>query len=298
MKKLLTSILILAMVISLAACAQDDPTQPQDHPSAPSQTVPSTDSTDPADPTLTIPAPSNPSTGTKLIWLVQQEIQVYTDSDLGTVITDYTYDELGNCLTVRQEMGNYTTQMTLKYDEQGFNTCLIVTQSGIVMRYDYTPDELGRRAKAELYINDILDNTQTFTYDDNGNLLVLEQVSGDTVSRNVYRYDKNGNVLDYTHYVDEIVSSTVTLAYDELGRQISATTTNDQGDVVSIASYVYDTLTETQITKAADGTILSRIIKTMDAYGNVIAMETVGIDIPTCSYTASYISIEVPASQS
>lgn len=295
MKKLLTLILVLAMAISLAACAQDEPTQPQDQPSAPTQTIPSLA---PSEPDSTDQSPSNPSAGTKLVWLVQQEIQVYTDSELGTVITDYTYDELGNCLTVNQEMSNYTTQMTLKYDENGFNTCLIVTQNGIVMRYDYTPDELGRRAKAELYINDILDNTQTFTYDDNGNLLVLEQVSGDTVSRNVYRYTEDGNVLDYTHYVDDIISSTVSLAYDEQGRQISATTTDDQGDIVSVVSYVYDTLTETQITKAADGTVLSRIVKTMDAHGNVIAMETVGINIPSCSYTATYISIEVPASQS
>lgn len=268
MKQLLSLLLALVMLLTLAACETDDPT-------------------DPTDPT--------PKTETK--WLVQSETQVYDDPMMGTSVTTYTYDALGNCLSVRQQLGDTVLNMTLEYNEKGFCTAMNMTQNDISMRYVYTLDNQGNRIKTEIFSGETLMNSQTATYDENGNLLTLETSADSYSSRYEYTYDENGNNLGYTQYMNGEVSSVITIAYDDQGRQSRMTVKNADGSIESITENTYDGNTETQVSKTSDGTVVSTQVKTFDEHGNTISIVFSGEGISSYTYTATYISIEVPISE-
>ena len=281
MRKLLIGILALIMFLSLAACAQKEPQN-----SAPS--------TEPSNITV---APTQPAPAPQIKWLLQSETYVYEDASMGTVVVTYHYDSLGNCLSVCQQMDGTTMDTVLHYDEAGRNTGMTVTQGETTMRYEYTLDKQGNRIQTQIFNGKSLLSTQNCTYDTNGNPLTVENISQLYTSRTEYTYDANGHVRSYNTYTDGELTSIVTIAYDEQGRQIRATATDPQGNIVSVTDVVFDGNTETQTRKDANGAVLSTVVKTRDEQGNVVAVSHTSSNTPSYTYTATYTSIEIPASK-
>lgn len=290
MKKLLALILALAMILTLSACGGE-----------PTDTNPTDDPTGSVggsnDPTGTTAAPTDPAPKTETKWVVQTETYVYEDPSLGTVTAVYTYDDLGNLLTCRQESATETLEMVMTYDENGHEESITITRGDQVMKQLITCDENGNRIKTEAYDNDVLFQTYTYTYDENGNQLTMTVVTDMYSMYTEYTYDESGNVLGYKSYYNKELQSTVTVEYDDQGRHIRSTTTDAQGDIGSITEATYEGNTETRITKAADGTVLTTMVFTRDEHGNAIAIENSGTHTMPYSYTATYISIEVPVSE-
>lgn len=282
MKKLLALILALAMILTLSACGGDPiDTNPTD------------------DPTESVgggtPSDTEPKTETK--WVIQSETYVYEDPSLGTVTSVYTYDDLGNPLTCRQESATETLDMVMTYDENGYRTSVTMTQGDYVMKQLITCDEKGNWIETKMYVGDQLTQTYTYTYDESGNQLTMTLTSDTYSNYTEYSYDENGNILGYNTYANDELSITVTVEYDGQGRQIRSTTADAQGNISSITETTYDGNTEKRVTKAADGTVLTTLVFTYDEHGNAIAIENSGTHTTPYSYTATFISIEVPVSE-
>lgn len=286
MKKLIALILALTMILALTACGGNGNTNPGESTGTPNNTDPSNNETTQS---------TAPKTETK--WLVQTETYVYEDASMGTVTSSLTYDELGNPLTLKQEMSGMTMEMVFNYDENGNNIGMTATQGDTSMDYIFTLDENGNRIKTELYQNDELFQSTSATYDENGNLLT-QKVSGSSFENlSEYTYDENGNLLSYTISYNGTLASTTTLEYDDQGRQIGLTTVDADGNVTNLMEVTYEGNTETQVNKDPAGNVLVTLVKTRDENGNVIKMENSGSATMPYTYTATYISIEVPVTE-
>lgn len=285
MKKLIALILALTMILALTACGGNDDTNPGESTGTPNNTDPSNGETS---------QPTAPKTETK--WLLQTETYVYEDASMGTITSYFTYDELGNPLTAKQEMSDMTVEMIFNYDENGNNISMTTTQGDIAMNYIYTLDENGNRIKTELYQNDELFQSISATYDENGNMLT-QKISSSMETLSEYTYDESGNLLLYTISCDGTLMSTTTLEYDDQGRQIGLTTVDSDGNVTNLMEVTYESNTETQVTKDPAGNVLVTLVKTRDENGNVIEVVNSGSAAMPYTYTATYISIEVPVSE-
>lgn len=270
MKKLFAMILALAMLLTLAACGDDAQSSNGD---------------------------SVQGSTTETKWLMESETYVYEDPSLGTMTSSFTYDELGNVLSVAQNTVSGDLSVVYNYDENGRCVGMDLTQGDATMKYVFTLDGAGNRIKSEIYNGEELFQTSNCTFDKNGNMLTQQNINSSYESLVEYTYDEAGNVLGYSSSVNGELSSACTVEYDDQGRQLRSTTMDAQGNVSSVTEVTYDGNTETQITTAADGTVLTTLVKTRDDNGNVVAMELSGTNAMPYTYTATYISIEVPVSE-
>ena len=233
---------------------------------------------------------------TETKWLVESETYVYKDSAWGTVTTDFTYDEKGNLLTTSQMAGDEKMEAAYTYDKNGFCTRIEMTQGITTMRYEITNNKNGNRTKTELYNGNLLMQSINYTYDDDGNLLTQENANSSYTMVTKYTYDEQGNMLTATTLVNGTVSSKITLEYDSEGRQIRSVTTDAKGNVTDTVDATFEGNVETQVAKDANGNVTGTTVKTMDEHGNVVAIEVSGTS-NDYTYTATFISIEVPASK-
>jgi YD repeat-containing protein len=204
-----------------------------------------------------------------------------TDADCPK--TYYTYDLVGNLLTVTDPLGHTTS-----YTYDGQNNLLTATDAEGTTSYthdlvgdvltqtdaegnvtSWTYDGLGRVTSE----TDALDHTIQYEYDLNGNL--TEKIDRDGRAT-VYTYDKLGRETHEYWYADSNLTTAeerFTYTYDAVGNMLTATEQTLVGQSyvnVSSYTYVYDPVGEVTYIEA-DLTGLTSVILhlTYDANGNV-----------------------------
>jgi RHS repeat-associated protein len=215
--------------------------------------------------------------------------------------TQYTYDILGNKLTMTDALGNVTTyaydaaghlisetnplnQQTL-YTYQGNNIVQIETGRtamvpGRIMRYGY--DSLGHRT-AEKWVDAQGNETvfKTYAYDGDGRLVSATNALGQSIT---YAYDAFGNQNTVSQPDDEGGLSTVQTNYDLLGRDIQ--TTDSLG---AITQKTYDLRNRVVKLTEATGTPIQRSTSyTYDALGHVLTEQYSDVIAPNRTYTTTY----------
>jgi RHS repeat-associated protein len=185
------------------------------------------------------------------------------------VITNYTYDLLGNVLTVTDALGNTTTyaynafgKVASKTDDLGNLTTyaydilgnLLSVTDGEGHTTSYAYDALGRQTSTSDGNND----TTTYTYDAVGNLLTVKDAEESTTTytydalgrvttetdqlgnEKSYEYDAIGNLAKSTDAKDHVIK----YEYDALGRETAEKWLDSLGNVIYSISYAYDALGE------------------------------------------------------
>jgi RHS repeat-associated protein len=188
-----------------------------------------------------------------------------TDDADEDVLTSYTYNVLGDLLTVTDALGNVTTyaydalgQRTSAMDALGHTTAyaydlvgnLLSVTDGEGHTTTYAYNALGDRTST----TDGNGDATTYTYDANGNLLTLTDAEGNTTS---YTYDALDRVVQETNElgasrayvysdVGKLVQETdrngrvTTSTYDALGRITAENWLDTSGNVIATTTYAYD----------------------------------------------------------
>ncbi len=134
----------------------------------------------------------------------------------------YTYDFVGNRLTMTDSLGTHT---------YGYDDLYSLTSSTLPGE-GYTYDQVGNRNPSTFVYdnaNRLLDDgTYTYTYDDNGNCITKTNKTNPS-DVTTYTYDIENQLIVVSHQ-----SSAISYAYDGLGRRIEK---NVNG---TITRYVYD----------------------------------------------------------
>jgi RHS repeat-associated protein len=157
------------------------------------------------------------------------ELTSVTDPD-GDV-TRYTYDDVGNKLTMTDADGN-----TTDYAYNGRDELISVTAPGGA-ETSYTYDGDGNK----LTMTDANGYTTHYTYDEDGDLASVTNPLGDETT---YTYDADGKVLSKT----DPQGNVTTYGYDALGRIVSIS----YSDSTPSLSYTYDA--DGNRTEMTDGT--------------------------------------------
>ena len=134
--------------------------------------------------------------------------------DVGGVVTQYTYDYVGNPIRVYYDS---TTLARYTYDYAG-NVLTETNAAGYTRSITY--DDLGRK----LTESDFKGNITSYTYDNAGRLLTMTTPLTDTKdSVTKYYYDENGNIVKQQQSAEaesssETVWRTVEQIYDSMNR--------------------------------------------------------------------------------
>lgn len=172
----------------------------------------------------------------------------YDDGEL-VARTDYTYDERGNQLTLRQwynEVREYNNRYEVStYDEKDRLLTHTVTYEGeepIVRTYTYAEDGSYYYERACYYESEdvVEQGTLTYYYDSEGRNLGYKVVTEDgTVhEQEEIRLNENGDEI-YRRTLYDDVDSVTTRTYNERGQILLRQTTED-GEVTSSSKYTYD----------------------------------------------------------
>ena len=129
--------------------------------------------------------------------------------------TSYTYDKVGNTLSITDALGNKTYK---EYNSLNLPVKTVFNDGSV---NTYTYDSAGRLTVT----TDAKGNTQKRAYDANGNLIKLTDKNGESVD---YEYDAMGNLTGVT----DPMGYKTTYAYDVNGNLIS--TTDALGNVSSM----------------------------------------------------------------
>ena len=191
----------------------------------------------------------------------------YTYDDQGRVIgvtepfgvsLTFGYDQYGNRNLVKDSLGGEEDSL---YNANGQLLSRVLTQSGVVLRIDFTYDQFGRVA-TETRFSDAAGTTlvaiTTFTYDLQGDVtsIVSKDASATTLDDFDYSYDV-GQLASETDFQPAIDTAAVTTAYgyDPTGQLTSAGSTDYSYDLAgnrNMAGYTPGTTFTNEI--ASDGT--------------------------------------------
>lgn len=286
MKKLLSLILSLSLILTLTACGNKN------------------DTPDTGDPTGT-PSGNTEPTGNsqnnqpdpnqkKTIYVVLTQTTTVSDTATGEVLETSsihnTYDDNG--VLSSQEWINAsgtTTHLTVETDEYGRITLL---------QYDggskkYTYDAQGNTTCESVFSGDTLVTSTLYTYDANGNMLSREvQSAGNSISLSKYTYE-NGLKTRWEVYKDGEMTQYNAYEYDANGRIVCDSTCTPDG--IALATTIY--------THSADGLTVTGVcerwklstVTTVDEHGNTVRTENIDAgQTKTVEYT--YLAVEIPAS--
>lgn len=154
----------------------------------------------------------------------------YNDDDLlvketvlrenATEITEYTYDEQGNYLTLRQSIGG---ELVMDYT------------------FSYTYDGQGNRVAMDEYLFGDLMYHVTFTYDGEGREIssVTSLLNGEIQSRTVSQWDGLTETRLYYSGEDEEPFMVSVFTYDDSGNVVFEETRQDD-TVINRAEYIYE----------------------------------------------------------
>lgn len=195
---------------------------------------------------------------------------------LSAPVTQYTYDSVGNLLTVTDALGQMTTNTydsldrlisqsdsqnhvsRIEYDKSG-NPISIVDPQGKsqTIRYDARNRAIG--------VIDAAGGLTSFTYDADNNPLSVTDASGNLTT---YTYDARGRL---TRRVDPL-GAVDTFTYDVVNNVVQRT-----DRLGRTTESTYDELNQltNESWHASDGTILNSIDSTYDAAGNLISIRDV-----------------------
>lgn len=163
--------------------------------------------------------------------------QLITTIDGRIYTNDYLYDDDGRLIECKSK-GPYGGEPSINqfiYNTQGQLITEIIND-GNVCENNYTYDESGNRIKKVQINVDGSEYITEYTYDKNGN--VLKIVENRYITE--YIYNKDGKVLQET-----ITSSTgyidvLSYNYDEMGMLIQTRRFEHDGSISSITDYTYD----------------------------------------------------------
>lgn len=188
------------------------------------------------------------------------------------------YDDNGNIThtdiyTDGEKTASTTTQRT--YDENGVLTSMVQTTANHIQEYHYNPD--GTIAKMVWTLLD-MNTTQTteYTYDEQGNEIRTASYNGSGVliSESNSSYDDQGHIL-----------VSVDTRYNDDGTPAET----------SAAEYTWEGLVKTTHVINPDGTETSWAVTEYDQAGNIIRHEIYSGDRLMSSQVMNYITVEVPA---
>ena len=178
-----------------------------------------------------------------------------SSTDRNGVTTTYTYNALGNPLTVTAGTGTNAKTTSYTYAKTG----AVLSESNSTATTSYTYDAMGRVAT---------EGAASYTYDLNGNVTAVT-LGGRTVSytydrlnrmvsategniTTVYGYDTNGNRASTVISVGGTTAAQTTYTYNLAG--LATTLVNKNGADETLSSFTY--------TYAADGNILTEVANT------------------------------------
>lgn len=185
---------------------------------------------------------------------------------------DNRYNEDG-ILTGYDYWNEYSTTV-IENDENGHmikNTCYLNEDNSVEFFYDYINefDKDGNLlVQTSIYNGQEYSKTE-YTYDKDGNCLTEDCNENDYSYHLEYEYDKDGNIVKETYYSNDILTSIITREYDKKGRLTSEIYAGGEGDINYQLAFEY--VTEDDVDKCYqyyDGELWS--ISEYDKYGNIV----------------------------
>ena len=270
MKKLIS--LILVLLLLLTACGgkkpeQTNPTGGTDAP-RPTETQAPTDSEGVLDPT------------TEIRYLL---VKMIVTNDLGQELwgREYSYDENGFCTGEREysNIGAAPYSRVNTPDALGrIGTSTFTEADGSQYTITYTYDEFNRCIREDVsWDGELLEYTE-YSYNEQGNYLTLKQYIGGELVVDYsfsYTYDGQGNQVSMDEYFFGELMNHVATVYDADGRELATTTTLVNGEIMGRTESQWDGLTETRLYFSGDETEPFMIsVFTYDDQGNVVFEET------------------------
>lgn len=270
MKKLIS--LILVLLLLLTACGgkkpeQTNPTGGTDAP-RPTETQAPTDSEGVLDPT------------TEIRYLL---VKMIVTNDLGQELwgREYSYDENGFCTGEREysNIGAAPYSRVNAPDALGrIGTSTFTEADGSQYTITYTYDEFNRCIREDVsWDGELLEYTE-YSYNEQGNYLTLKQYIGGELVVDYsfsYTYDGQGNQVSMDEYFFGELMNHVATVYDADGRELATTTTLVNGEIMGRTESQWDGLTETRLYFSGDETEPFMIsVFTYDDQGNVVFEET------------------------
>ena len=198
------------------------------------------------------------------------------------VITTYTYDLLGNLLTVTDALGNTTTYTYNAFGEvtsvtdalQSVTTCTYNILGNLVSVTDgegHTTTYAYNAFGGVTMVTDALNCSTTYEYDAVGNLVSVTDAKDKKTS---YEYDTLGQLVTET----DPLGNVTTYEYDALGNLLSVTDGEDNE-----TEYAYDKLGQPISVTDGNGDSTSF---TYDAVGNLLTVTDADDNTTTYAYDA------------
>lgn len=248
--------------------------------------------------TLTACKPAEPSEMKTIYVLLEKKCtKSFSSSKKIHIAERNTYDKQGRL--IQRELGSEGGKMVVQipeHDEYGRVTHMTMVEDDLTNTWEYTYDSYGNLSLERQLTNGELHWMQEWIYDADGKL--LRMVIESNPVRTTYTYVYENGVIVQEIIVEEIIGSQKkgqeivydqVEEYDEQGRRIKQTRYRN-GEVVQIWTYSYSEDGLTTYTQFAGITIA----ETVDENGNLVRYEQSSRS-STLLYEYTYQAIQIPA---
>jgi YD repeat-containing protein len=259
MKKFISVLLVLCMVLALTACGGGTPDAPK----------------------------------TKTVYLVETITYEYKDESMDNMSIKYEYDETGKIVKDIQTIGEEEAVQVYHYDENGNLVSLVMTMGDMTTTSVQTYDENGNVLTQTMYDGELQTYSMKYTYDSQNRMLENTSIFDDVQTVTTYTYGEHNRPITMTVSKNGTVTQVITYTQNEEGRYTAAVTTDADGNVVARTEFVYDDNTQTQRELNADGEVEQTIIRTYDENG-IVMKEEVSSLYSSYTVTYTYITMELP----
>lgn len=247
MKKLLSLLLSLTVLLCLTACGTelDMPTE---------DTTP----TQPQTKTVYVHSSVTHTLGST----TSRTEYLYDDGDLLTATVVYTGEE-------------ESRRFSVTCDENGNPIRWVANVDGTESATEYTYDEQGRNLGTYLYTDGKLVTSTESTWGNDRRVSVIAKAPPQNYeSRSEYTYDENGGLIRQDLYVNGQLSSYAIYTCDEQNRPVRSDSYTPDGTPSGAVTYTYDGNTETRTFLNASAAVTQTTVLTYDAHGNLLTSTT------------------------